>query len=72
MQRLGVVLSTGDLRGVFAHTGFLLAPQVSPIHRLEPERGPHLIRQGYEETLRLLPPLIKKLSDRSTHSGEEK
>lgn len=25
MQRVGVVLSTGDLRGVFAHTGFLLA-----------------------------------------------
>ena len=25
MRRIGVVLSTGDLRGVFAHTGFLLA-----------------------------------------------
>ncbi len=24
-QRIGIVLSTGDLRGVFAHTGFLLA-----------------------------------------------
>ena len=40
-----------------------LVPQISPIHRLEPERGPQLIRQGYEETLRLLPPLMKKLSD---------
>jgi len=40
-----------------------LAPQISPIHRLEPERGAHLVRQGYEETLRLLPPLIQKLSD---------
>ncbi len=40
-----------------------LVPQISPIHRLEPEHGTHLIRQGYEETIRLLPPLIKRLPD---------
>lgn len=40
-----------------------LVPQISSIDRLEPERGIYLIREGYEETLRLLPPVIKKLSD---------
>jgi predicted acylesterase/phospholipase RssA len=45
-----------------------LVPQISPIHRLEPERGAHLVRQGYEETLHLLPPLIKSLSDQSAQT----
>ena len=38
-----------------------IVPRISPIHRLEPERGTDLIREGYEETLRLLPPLLKQL-----------
>lgn len=45
-----------------------LAPRISPIHRLEPERGPQLIRQGYEETLRLLPPQMKRFSDQPLSS----
>jgi predicted acylesterase/phospholipase RssA len=43
-----------------------VVPRISPIHRLEPERGPDLIRQGYEETLRLLPPLLEGLGGRAS------
>ncbi len=43
-----------------------LAPQIDPMDRLEPRNGAWLMRQGYQETLRLLPPLVKKLSEGPT------
>lgn len=43
-----------------------LAPRISFVHRLDPGGGPGLIREGYEETLRLLPPLMNRLSDPPT------
>jgi NTE family protein len=49
-----------------------LVPQINPIHRLEPEGGDHLIRQGYEESLRLLPPLFEKLSNQPIQHGVER
>jgi predicted acylesterase/phospholipase RssA len=41
-----------------------LAPQIDPLDRLEPQKGIQLIQQGYQETLRLLPLLLKKLEER--------
>jgi predicted acylesterase/phospholipase RssA len=39
-----------------------LAPQLDPMDRLKPEEGMQLLRQGYEETLRLLPGLLERLA----------
>lgn len=38
-----------------------LAPRLDSMDRLEPEEGGRLLRQGHEETLRLLPPLLTRL-----------
>jgi predicted acylesterase/phospholipase RssA len=39
-----------------------LVPRLDPMDRLKPHEGMRLLRQGYEETLRLLPPLLKRLT----------
>jgi len=39
-----------------------LAPLLDPMDRLQPQEGMRVLHQGYEETLRLLPPLLKELS----------
>jgi predicted acylesterase/phospholipase RssA len=38
-----------------------LAPRLDSMDRLKPQEGGRLLRQGHEETLRLLPPLLKRL-----------
>lgn len=38
-----------------------LVPRLDPMDRLKPREGMRLLRQGHEETLRLLPPLLKRL-----------
>lgn len=40
-----------------------LASRLDPMDRLEPKDGTRLLRQGYEETLRLLPSLIKSVAE---------
>ena len=40
-----------------------LAPRIDSLDRLKPEEGARLLRQGYEETLRLLPPLLERLTE---------
>lgn len=39
-----------------------LAPQLDSMDRLKPEEGVRLLRQGYEETLRVLPGLLERLA----------
>jgi predicted acylesterase/phospholipase RssA len=39
-----------------------LTPQLDPMDRLKPEEGVRLLRQGYQETLRLLPGLLERLA----------
>jgi predicted acylesterase/phospholipase RssA len=39
-----------------------MVPRLDSMDRLKPREGMRLLGQGYEETLRLLPPLLKKLS----------
>ncbi len=39
-----------------------LAPQLDPMDRLQPQDGMRLLRQGHEETLRLLPGLLERLA----------
>ena len=39
-----------------------LKPHIDPLDRLNPQEGKRLMLQGYEETLRLLPPLLEKIS----------
>ncbi len=42
-----------------------LAPRLDPMDRLEPEDGTRLLRQGEEETLRMLPLLTKRVPEQS-------
>ncbi|HEX9756295.1 MAG TPA: patatin-like phospholipase family protein [Nitrospiria bacterium] len=49
-----------------------LAPRIDPMDRLKPEEGEGILRQGFEETLRLLPPLFKKFGEKSFSSGSKK
>jgi hypothetical protein len=37
-----------------------LQPHLDPLDRLSSQEGRHILDQGYEETLRLLPPLMAK------------
>ncbi|MBI3610501.1 MAG: patatin-like phospholipase family protein [Nitrospirae bacterium] len=39
-----------------------LSPRLDAMDRLKPHEGMRLLRQGYEETLRLLPPLLKSVA----------
>ena len=39
-----------------------LVPLLDPMDRLKPREGMRLLRQGYEETLRILPPILKRLT----------
>ena len=48
-----------------------LAPQIDPLDRLEPEKGMQLVQQGYDETLRLLPSLLKKLDEHPINPAPE-
>lgn len=49
-----------------------LVPQIDPLDRLEPQNGTKLVQQGYDETLRLLPTLLKKLDERPLNPEPER